>query len=532
MAESEVKGERDASAPRGGAQYEDFVIEAAKEFESFDALWRVCMEEQEREGEISDTHEMIAEYRGWLPQLCRLKRSDESKAAQKRGRSSTAGEWHVTDSQEVQSAKLEDSDAFGFKGNPAWKHPVVPPGSTCEAPPLRQAAKAAASEAFAAAKTDTDAEMPSAERKSQGRKSEAAEDFKDKMRTQKATAAAEPPAEKTVPPRRVTPDGLNSTGASSSQSGQAVLEAEGNEVDEGRMQQKMKHTLKLLGDSAVTKEAALQGVDLIDEKIAAVAASIAVQLNRNIARTSKLVIETQQAQKTASIATQSVTKIIDVVGKTEAWHATINIVKKKGCSTEDFKRYCWPVVMRRCRAADVSDKISEGNLLGGAARLVARWGTEAKTISNTVFAAIRDENYQQYCSVFTGKPDMKRASEEQQNGLYRAIETHLSIRTPQQKQAAQLRTKWPHERNGGTFAFFFAEDNKPIQVLGAGRINTKDLTVNIWIYDDDLLREFYNQLEKMGGPTRCYTQQSTSRQPYDASRIYRSSHRPQRNSRR
>ena len=148
---------------------------------------------------------------------------------------------------------------------------------------------------------------------------------------------------------------------------------------------------------------------------------------------------------------------------------------------------------------DMAEQIAEGNALGGVARVVARWGSEVKTVSNKIFGALKDEGYEHYASVFVGKPDIRRAAEEQQNATYKAIEQYFDLKTPDQKRAAAMQTRWATEKNDNVFCYYFLEGGKPSEAIAAGKIKERELTVQLWIYDEGLRKEVYKQLQNMRG---------------------------------
>ena len=131
--------------------------------------------------------------------------------------------------------------------------------------------------------------------------------------------------------------------------------------------------------------------------------------------------------------------------------------------------------------------------------MVAKWGSEVKAVSGKIYAALREEGFERFAFVFVGKPDIRRATEEQQNATYKAIEQFCDIKTPDQKKAAALQTRWPSERNKHMFCCYFIENGKPTEVLAAGQIKERELAVSLWIWDEGLRKEVDRQLENMGG---------------------------------
>ena len=90
----------------------ELVEEASKNYISFEEYWLATLAQLEGEGELTPTHELIAEFRGWAAQFNRARRTAESRSAEKRGRLSTAGDnsqiWHQVDSAQVPAEKVED----------------------------------------------------------------------------------------------------------------------------------------------------------------------------------------------------------------------------------------------------------------------------------------------------------------------------------------------------------------------------------------------------------------------------------------
>ena len=62
----------------------EMVEEASKQFLNFDEYWKATIAQLEGEGELTSTPELIAEYRGWAGQLTRMRRTTESRSAEKR----------------------------------------------------------------------------------------------------------------------------------------------------------------------------------------------------------------------------------------------------------------------------------------------------------------------------------------------------------------------------------------------------------------------------------------------------------------
>ena len=69
-------------------------------------------------------------------------------------------------------------------------------------------------------------------------------------------------------------------------------------------------------------------------------------------------------------------------------------MKKKGFTTDDFKRYIWTLAERRCRSKDITECVAEAKNIGGVAKIVTKFESNAKTVSNKLFAAIKEEGFQ------------------------------------------------------------------------------------------------------------------------------------------
>ena len=78
-----------------------------------------------------------------------------------------------------------------------------------------------------------------------------------------------------------------------------------------------------------------------------------------------------------------------------------------------------------------------------------------------------------------------------------------SSRMPEDKKAAAVKTRWPNDKNSHNFCYYFVtDDGRAKEVLAAGRMREQDLSVDNWIWDDPIRKEFERQLEKMGGAER------------------------------
>ncbi len=469
MANVETKRECSPWASGISDETRKLVEETSNEYVNFEEYWAAAVSQLEAEAELTETMELVAEYRGWSGQLVRRRRTADGKSAEKRGRLATAG-----DDMKIYSFP-EESTVSGVACNPDWKHL-----KSAGADAVMEDASAAAASACAAQSASGGA-----------RKSAGAAAFAEKMRVK----AAEAPEGAAAKDAAAVSECAAKEAAAVSECAAKPMTNEEAEID---MHVKIRNKLKDLNN--VKSKVEQQGLDLTDEKISAVVATIAVATNQSIEKVTRIDDEAVRRQRQADTNTQAIAKIVDVTARTESFRTTINIVKKKTTTVEEFKRYVWVVVERRCKDKDLYDLVAEGKCLGAAGRIVVKWESDAKSVSAKLFAALREEGFEKMAAVFIGKADMKRAMEDQQNAVFHGIEEALHIKSPEEKRVASLRTRWPSEKNAHSFCYYFVTEDgaRTKEVLAAGKMRMEDLSVDIWIWDDHIRKEFESQITKMG----------------------------------
>ena len=562
-AEEEVKRETSPWALGISDLDRELVEEASKNYISFDEYWLACLAQLEGEGELTSTHELVAEYRGWAAQLTRMRRTTESRSAEKRGRLNTTGDnteiWQKVEAAQVPAEKPEDN--FGFANNQAWKDAQAAaagaqPAAACKIlqdaaaaakePPetaatamdctTSEAAPTAAAPTYAASSsqepqlghqqarstTHPRAQQPvggatvvGGDGKPGGgvRRSTAAVDIAQRMREAAAVAekerkeaqeAAEAqrasmPARSTAHPRAYQPVGGATAVGGEGRTGGGQKKPEICTEQETMEQIRM----SVANIEAMRGEVEQKGLRMEDEKLVAVAASLAHQLNRNIVRASRTDNECGEVKVQAGRSAQALTKVIEISARNEAYQTIVSVIKKKGMTTEDFKRYAWPCAERRARQKDISDLIASAKAIGGAGKIFIRHESDAKKVSNLIFAALKEEAFEGIASVFVGKGETKRAIEEQQGFVYQAVVDRLGLSDPEQRKATALKTQWPSERNDHRFCYFLVDKNgAPKEVLAAGHIRMQQMVVDVAIWDEEILENFYAQIQKAGGATR------------------------------
>ena len=139
---------------------------------------------------------------------------------------------------------------------------------------------------------------------------------------------------------------------------------------------------------------------------------------------------------------QTIAKLVELQNREQAFRNTVALIKKKGTSTEEWYEKVWRPLERRTKQQDLAPMIVEVKAVGGAGRIVCKYEGDCRVVSQRLHNFIREENLKNLASAFVGKPDVRRAEEEQMDCVFKAIVQTLGLQSTEAK-------KRPHSRRCG-----------------------------------------------------------------------------------